>query len=879
MAPGFAIGQKFATGEVFAGLQNGIIARFDAGGHLLQTLHATIGSTNLETGMCFDLAGNLYATNWNAYTMTKFDNMGNMPVYLWAGMRTFDRPENCLIDCDGNILVGDNFGPLRQFDPNGNLLNTYNLPPACTAWASYTHNGIDWMDLAADQHTLYYTGEDNVIMTFDLLSSACSIFYAFPAGTQAYALRIIPSTREVLVATNNGVYRLNAAGTQQQQYPIAGPGGFFALNLDPDKRTFWTGSIGTGEILRIDITSGILITVFNAYSNANLPTPPAGTSLLGGLAIFGERTAANCGGPCDSWTALYSNAHVFNDMGFKIPTVAGKMTRNLAVAANGDVYVTGYSSGSRTGFDYVTIRYNKAGAMMPGWPQRYNGPVNGNDKAYSLAIDNSGNVYVTGESNQGALNGGVDIVTIGYDPGGNLIPWWPVIYTPPFSGAHRDAGYAIAVDGAGAYVYVTGESFSGTGIDYITICYNAATGVPEWARTYNGTANKTDKAYAIAVDPVTGDVAVTGESGGIGTLQDIATVRYTPGPVGSGGGVLVYSDRYDADTKNDYGFGITFNNSGDLFVVGASNMGALKRWDYTTIGYPAGGGRWVQHYDFISRNDYGYDLATDAAGNVYVTGASERLIGATTNLDYATIKYDPSGVPMWVHRYDSGINGADIARAIAVCDVKKEVLVTGSSYQGPSLTGLNYATLRLDQATGNQVPGSYPEIYDFSPKDIPYDIVVRPLPDTCCCVAVTGTFISGLKTKTQFATVQFNGCQRGIRINTPSGYDGEEELELPGTLTVYNNYPNPFNPTTTIEYSLPEEAYVTLKVYNVLGQEVASLLDHELLDQGTQEAEFDASNLPSGVYFYHIVAEGVGDQEEGTPGQTYVSVKKMLLMK
>lgn len=93
------------------------------------------------------------------------------------------------------------------------------------------------------------------------------------------------------------------------------------------------------------------------------------------------------------------------------------------------------------------------------------------------------------------------------------------------------------------------------------------------------------------------------------------------------------------------------------------------------------------------------------------------------------------------------------------------------------------------------------------------------------------------------------------------------------------NYPNPFNPTTTIEFALPEQAVVTLKVYNTLGQEVATLLNHELLDAGSQEADFDASKLPSGVYFYRIIAEGIGDEEQGTVGQRYVSVKKMMLMK
>jgi hypothetical protein len=101
---------------------------------------------------------------------------------------------------------------------------------------------------------------------------------------------------------------------------------------------------------------------------------------------------------------------------------------------------------------------------------------------------------------------------------------------------------------------------------------------------------------------------------------------------------------------------------------------------------------------------------------------------------------------------------------------------------------------------------------------------------------------------------------------------------VPDNYSLYQNYPNPFNPTTSIEFDLPEDAFVTLKIYNVLGQEVATLLNHEGLSAGSEGVDFDASILPSGVYFYRIVAEGVNDDGQVT-GQTFTQVKKMMLMK
>jgi hypothetical protein len=107
-------------------------------------------------------------------------------------------------------------------------------------------------------------------------------------------------------------------------------------------------------------------------------------------------------------------------------------------------------------------------------------------------------------------------------------------------------------------------------------------------------------------------------------------------------------------------------------------------------------------------------------------------------------------------------------------------------------------------------------------------------------------------------------------------------LQIPQEPTEYSlnqNYPNPFNPTTTIGFDLPEDAIVTLKIYNILGQEVATLLDRALMSGGmTQEMQFDAHNLASGVYFYRIVAEKL-DDNGGTTADIFTTTKKMMLVK
>ncbi len=94
----------------------------------------------------------------------------------------------------------------------------------------------------------------------------------------------------------------------------------------------------------------------------------------------------------------------------------------------------------------------------------------------------------------------------------------------------------------------------------------------------------------------------------------------------------------------------------------------------------------------------------------------------------------------------------------------------------------------------------------------------------------------------------------------------KETPKLPNQFSLSQNYPNPFNPTTQITFTLPKASNVTLTVYNVLGQQIATLVNGKN-EPGEHSVSWNALNIPSGVYFYRIVA---GD---------FVQTKKMVLMK
>ncbi len=101
--------------------------------------------------------------------------------------------------------------------------------------------------------------------------------------------------------------------------------------------------------------------------------------------------------------------------------------------------------------------------------------------------------------------------------------------------------------------------------------------------------------------------------------------------------------------------------------------------------------------------------------------------------------------------------------------------------------------------------------------------------------------------------------------------------EIPLEYSLEQNYPNPFNPVTNIQFNLPEPSVVTLKIYNILGQEITTLFNHEALDVGNHVIEFSGNDLPSGVYFYRLKVESVN--ELGQTSEVFMDVKKMLLIK
>lgn len=124
-------------------------------------------------------------------------------------------------------------------------------------------------------------------------------------------------------------------------------------------------------------------------------------------------------------------------------------------------------------------------------------------------------------------------------------------------------------------------------------------------------------------------------------------------------------------------------------------------------------------------------------------------------------------------------------------------------------------------------------------------------------VTVTGAENGGPRTHTRTYTLIVGSTPSGINNNSKSVYQ----------YNLYQNYPNPFNPSTSIEFFLPKQSLVTLKVYDIVGKEIATLINNNLRKEGLHQVSFDGSNLSSGIYYYKLIA---GD---------FTDIKKMTLMK
>src|ERR1700722_934366 len=252
----------FAPGQVFASVGASQVNVYDpTSGDQVNTLN---DGTNepFTAGSAFDASGNLYVADDINGTISKYSPTGTFDGTFASGLTN---PLSLVFDGQGNLYVGQQGTPyIAEFNSSGQTIG--NFGPLTTG-----ETGDDWIALSSDQCTFYYTTETDVIYRYNKCTNTqLSTFNVAPfTGDNVFQLQILKNG-DVLVADSESDIMLDADGNVIDTYSCADlpdcSGELFAIALDPDGLSFWTGESFSGEIYRVDIASGAVLQTIDTQS-------------------------------------------------------------------------------------------------------------------------------------------------------------------------------------------------------------------------------------------------------------------------------------------------------------------------------------------------------------------------------------------------------------------------------------------------------------------------------------------------------------------------------------------------------------------------------------------------------------------------------------
>ncbi|HMS66090.1 MAG TPA: T9SS type A sorting domain-containing protein [Ignavibacteria bacterium] len=511
--------------------------------------------------------------------------------------------------------------------------------------------------------------------------------------------------------------------------------------------------------------------------------------------------------------------------------------KSLIEADNkGNYYTSFMSEGLRTGKDFSVLKYTGNGKAI--WEVKYNGSGNGLDEPRAMITDGRGNVYITGRSY--LINGKYECVTIKINNTGNIE--WTDHYSVNSGG--NSSGSALGIDASG-YIYTAGTSGSLRSDDILLIKLDTD-GNRIWQKTFDGTEGLEDNAYAITT--YKNNIYICGDSRLLAEDYNFITLKYD-----DNGNLNWFRTLAGTENSWDMGRSICTDKNGNVLVTGyISNLNTKQ--DFTTVKYDVSG-------NLIWRNDFngtanGYDwtnhIKADESGNAYICGGSQNLtvpnpecvanLGKCQN-DATLIKYKSTGETDWVRIYNGPDNYYDCLQGLDL-DNKGNVYVTGRSHYEGNSNNDEIITFKYS-GTGTRLWFMKYGLENF--KEYGNDISV----DIAGNVFVIGTiFNEGLF---DMLTVKYTQNENLTSDNF------ENKITT-------SSYPNPFNPSTKISFTIPFDGFVSVKIFDISGKMIDNLMENNL-SAGSYETEWNAVKYSSGVYFYKIVSGN------------FTEIRKIILLK
>jgi uncharacterized delta-60 repeat protein len=331
----------------------------------------------------------------------------------------------------------------------------------------------------------------------------------------------------------------------------------------------------------------------------------------------------------------------------KLVGAATDIANAVALDASGNVYITGQTQ-TGTEYDSILAKYTSTGTLV--WQVKLAAASNA-EQGYCIAVDSSSNVYIGGT---GATSTGAALL-VKYDTNGN------VVWQQKYETTGTCSIFGIAVDSSGN-VYTTGSIYAvSIGVSYAGfVCKYNSSGTIQWQQIlyYNVNANEVHF-RGIALDSLS-NVYVAGE-----VNNDFLTAKL------NSSGVVQWKRSININTQDNFR-GITVDSAGNCYAVGYTNTG---NFDIIFAKYNTSGViQWVKTLSAGTTSEYGYAICSDSADNIYITGISATSTTLVSQ-NIVVIKYNSSGILQWQRTLANSTGSTDAGYGI--CATLTNVYVVG----------------------------------------------------------------------------------------------------------------------------------------------------------------------------------------------------------